>query len=193
MRRVSRATRRGFSAIELLTTLVIIGAMAAIALPRVDIDGYHMDGAAQSIGTSLLAAQREAVSRQHNVLVIFDTATSTIRTVWDANNNEQPDGGERVRALPLHDRMRMGRPSSVPARPGMTDPIAPMLSYNGRPMLVFQRNGSTDRTAWFYFASARALGGDPSRTRHTRFVEIARATGRPSWWRYSGSTWTRSF
>jgi prepilin-type N-terminal cleavage/methylation domain-containing protein len=187
-----RPGRWGFTMIELMTTIVIIGALVAITLPRVDLERFQVDTAAQAIGTSLLTAQREAVSRQHNVLVVFDTVTSTIRTVWDANNNEIADGTEKSRAFQLPERVKFARPSGIPARPSAPDRMSTMAQLAGKPMLVFQRSGSADRAAYLYVTTSRALIY-PSMAKSTRFIEIARATGRPNWWRYTGTAWERSF
>lgn len=191
MRRTGRR-RWGFTAIELMTTIVIIGALAAITLPRLDLERYDVENAAQGIGTTLLTAQREAVVRQHNVLVIFDTTAGTVRTVWDANNNELAESTEKSRAIQLPERVKVARPSSVPARPGAPDRMSTMLQVGSKPALVFTRSGSADRAAYLYVTTARSLI-NPAFAKHTRFIEVARATGRPNWWRYSGSAWSRSF
>lgn len=191
LRRVSPG-RWGFTAIELMTTIVIIGILAGLTLPRIDLERYQVEAAAQSIGTSLLTAQREAVSRQHNVLVIFDSTKMIVRTVWDANNNEQADGTEKSRAFQLPERVKFGRPSTIPARPNASTAMSPMTPLAGQPMLVFQRNGSADRSAFMYVTTSRAMI-NPAVAKSTRFIEITRATGRPSWWRYSNTGWERTF
>jgi prepilin-type N-terminal cleavage/methylation domain-containing protein len=184
--------RWGFTAIELMTTIVIIGILAGLTLPKIDLERFQVEAAAQSIGTSLLTAQREAVSRQHNVLVVFDTTKMIVRTVWDANNNEQAEGTEKSRAFQLPERVKIGRPSSIPARPNASDRMSPMTLLGGKPMLVFQRNGSADRSAFMYVTTSRAMI-NPAVAKSTRFIEITRATGRPSWWRYNNAGWERTF
>ena len=57
--------------------MVLIGILAAIAYPAIDSMRYNAESAMMQIGTALQAAQREAVARQHDVLVIFD-APNTI-------------------------------------------------------------------------------------------------------------------
>ncbi|MCU0647229.1 MAG: hypothetical protein MUF00_04500 [Gemmatimonadaceae bacterium] len=175
-----------------MTTIVIIGALAAITLPRLDLERFDVDNAAQGIGTTLLTAQREAVVRQHNVLVIFDTIAGTVRTVWDANNNELADGTEKSRAIQLPERVKFGRPSSIAARPGASAAMSAMLQVGSKPTLIFTRAGSADRAAYMYVTVSRALI-NPTYAKNTRFIEIARATGRPNWWRLKGGVWERSF
>ena len=79
--------QRGFTLVELLIVVTMIGIMTGMALWRVDIARYQVNGDIQAIGTTLIASQREAIAKQHNVLVVFDTAGNQTRVVWDANNN----------------------------------------------------------------------------------------------------------
>jgi hypothetical protein len=89
--------------------------MAALVMPRVRLDNSQVDTAARSFGMALMVAQRDAASRQHNVLLVFDTTAHFIRTVWDVNNNAQFDSGEKSRLFLLPERVVLGRPSSVGA------------------------------------------------------------------------------
>jgi type II secretory pathway pseudopilin PulG len=81
--------------IELLLVIAIIGITATFVLPRVRFDNTRVDTAARTIDLVLMAAQRDAVSRQHNVLVVFDTSAGMLRTVWDANQNQGECAGGR--------------------------------------------------------------------------------------------------
>jgi prepilin-type N-terminal cleavage/methylation domain-containing protein len=191
--RARRARGAGFTIIELLVVVAVIGVLAAIAAPRLDVERFHVDGAVQATTTTLLAAQREAVARQHNVLVTFDTAAHTLRLTWDANSNDRPDPGERSRAVVLSERVKFGRPPLTAARAGAAPIMAPMHDCTGQPCLVFQRNGSADRSVFFYLTSARSLAGGTDRAQDARLVEVARASGRPESWRWNGTDWRRAF
>ena len=108
MQTVRTLRRRGFTLVEMLIVITMIGIMTGIALWRVDIARYQVNGDIQSIGTTLIASQREAIAKQHNVIVVFDTAGNRVRVIWDANNNGQYDDGEHTRMVFLGDRVRFG-------------------------------------------------------------------------------------
>lgn len=182
----------GFTVVEVLTVVVIIGVLTAIALPRIDIARMQVNGAMQSIGTTLLAAQREAVTRQHDIIVLFDEPGNQIRLVFDANNDGAQASSEHVRTVRLDDRVRFGRAGATPrafgsASVNFTSQIA------GLPAVVFRRNGSASSGSGFYLTSKRALEAPSTYASDTRAIEISRAVGRAEWWRYNGSAWIRGF
>ena len=161
--------------------------MAALVMPRVRLDNSQVDTAARSFGMALMVAQRDAASRQHNVLLVFDTAARAIRTVWDVNNNAQADSDEKSRLFLLPDRVVLGRPASVGALGTATASIPEMLTSAGRPMLVLQRNGSVDRSVTIYLSTMKAMAGGTDKD--SRAVVIARATARPEWYAWTNTAW----
>ncbi len=179
--------------LELLAALIIISILTALAATKIDADRYYVDGAIQEASTALTVAQREAVSLQHNVLIVFDTTHATMRMVWDKNANGIEDTGEHTRVTALSDRVKFGRPASVPKQ-GLWDlTITAMRDCSGLPCLIVQRNGSLDREAAFYITSARAMQGIPNREHDSRMVEINRATARAQTWKYTGTDWRRGY
>lgn len=181
---------RGVTLIELLTVVVIIGILAAIAIPRVDVTRYRVNTAMQAAGLTLLAAQREAVTRQYDVIVRFDAAESTIRVHHDANNDGAVDAGERVRGRPLGDNVVFGL-AAAPAYAIGPNAVTFTRTSAGVPAVTFHRNGSASEYGGVYITSRRAvLSG---RANETRVLEVERATGRTTWYRYNGSAWIRGF
>src|SRR5262245_17046317 len=84
----------GRSLIELLLVIIVIGILVRIAYPAIDALRNNAETAMLQVSTALQAAQREAVARQFDVLVIFDAARNRFQLVFDANNNGIRDGAE---------------------------------------------------------------------------------------------------
>lgn len=195
MIRPSRTTTRladGFTLMEMLVTVTIIGILATIALPRINVSRSEAESAMVGLGTALQAAQREGIARQHDVLVTFDAPAGMVRVIFDANNNGTLDAGERSRGIPLGTQVVFGR-ASAPARPFGTSLVNFPVGTSGLPTLVFHRSGSANFAGGFYLTSIRAQAGDPKNQSDTRAVEIVRATGRVEWLRYIDNTWQQGF
>lgn len=185
-------TRSGFTLIELIFVLIIAGILVGLAAPRFNSATFRIRGSTQRIGTTLLAAQRAAVKMQHNVVVALDTVNGTLRVHRDSDNDFAIEQGERVRTIGLGDGIVFGR-GGIPAHP-LVGAGAASLDYaqGGLPALVFKRGGSAREEAGFYITTTRAAdtGDYPE---EVRGFHIARASGRPSWFRYVNGSWTRGF
>ncbi len=186
--------RVGVTLVEMLVVIGLFGLMAAIVAPRIDFEHYQIEGGMQAASTTLMAAQREAVAKQHNVVVMFDTVNSSLRILYDLNNNGSVDLSERIRVLQLDTHVRFGR-AGAPVLPAPLDANAISFTHptSGLPSVTFHRNGSASKAGGFYLTSVRAAAGVATHQRDTRALELYRATGRPEWWRYNGTTWTRGF
>src|SRR5262245_35673058 len=92
----NRALHRGFTMAETMVVLLVAGMMITLAIPRVDVTRYKADAIAQIVRTQLQNASRASITRQHDVIVSFDTLGEQMVTTFDANNNSIIDSGERV-------------------------------------------------------------------------------------------------
>lgn len=182
---------RGFSLSEMLAVVTIVGLTTAIVAPKLDVPHFAIEAGMRGIGTTLMAAQRDAVAGQHDVIVSFDTAARTLRIHWDKDNDDVEDSGERIRIVGLDDGVTFGRPTGVAARTFGGAPVN-FAQVNGRPAVIFRRNGSASESGGLYLTSIRALRPGANRPNDTRAIEFERATGRADWFRYRGG-WTRGF
>lgn len=180
---------RGFTLIELVIVVVMIGVLGAIVLPKLRIERSQVDSGARSLGIALIAARSDAVSRGHNVLVLLDTARATIRAVWDVNNNRRADVGEKTRPFLLGERVRFERGSGIPAFDGATAAMPTFPSSGGFPMIVMQRNGALEKGGTLYLTSRRGAKGVGNVD--SRALRLDRATGRPTIFVYGTSGWRR--
>ena len=189
-----RSTRRtGFTLIELLIVVTMISIILGFAVWKIDIARYQINGDQQVVGSALIASQRQAIAKQHNVIVVFDQANSVMRIISDDNNNGRSDAGEAVRSIALGDRVRYGL-GYAPAMPWGSGAISftGTDGASGLPAVTFYRNGSASESKGVYLCSTRALV-DAKYVSDVRAIHVERATGRAEWFHYDGSTWVRGF
>jgi len=175
---------------EMMVVIVIIGIAAAMTVPKLDSSGRQAAAAGQVAGVTLVAAQRAAVARQHDVVVAVDVTGRALRVHYDTDGDGRINGSEIVRTEPLGAGAVFGRGSAPAWLPG-----AAAVSFTGRqdgmPAITFHRSGSASEEGGFYVTSARAQAGGPAT--HARAVVVDRATGRPGWASYTGTQWKRDF
>jgi prepilin-type N-terminal cleavage/methylation domain-containing protein len=186
-----RLGRHGVTLIELLVVLVILGLMIAFAAPSIDVTKYQIESSMQGMGMTLLQLERQSIAQQHDIIVLFDTAKQALKVHEDNNNNAAVDAGERVRSIPLGDKIVFGKGIATAMTMG-AGPVTFTKVVQGYQALVFHRDGSASEAGGFYLTSKRAInyGGYP---KDARAIQLDRATGRASWSRYNGSTWVRAF
>jgi prepilin-type N-terminal cleavage/methylation domain-containing protein len=187
VRRRGRADR-GFTLVEALICVVLVGMLASIALPRLNLDAYQVSGAVRGITSTLSYAQRLAITLQHNVVVAFNVPSNGIRIHEDADNDGAIDGGERVRFVPLSEGIVFGR-STAPAHTIGGANINFTRTQDGMPAIYLRRDGSASENGGFYIVPVRSVARNSPL--EARACEIVRATGRVTWSRYTGGAWVR--
>jgi prepilin-type N-terminal cleavage/methylation domain-containing protein len=181
--------RPAFTLLEMMVVVVIAGVMIAVAIPRIDTTKYKADAIAQIVRTTLQNAQRQAITRQHDMVVSFDTSGERIRVFWDANNDGQfGTSTERV----LWSGLDVGVLFSDPTVRGVSGTVistpvsgSNIRTLNGWPTVTFHRDGSVSSDAEIYVSVA--AHGPP----WYRAVTLTQATGRVDWYRLNveAGTW----
>lgn len=187
----TRVTRSGVTLLELLLVLAIVSIMGLLVAPRMELVRYRMDGATRGGVTALIAAQRVAVKRQHDVVVAFDVTHDRLRIHEDADNDGEIDPGEDTRHIPLNEEVRFGL-GTAPARAGGAAPVNFTEQQGGLPAIRFIRNGSASEEGVFYLTSSRAEG-QTGYANDTRAIEVERATGRVTWYQFESPSWKKAF
>jgi prepilin-type N-terminal cleavage/methylation domain-containing protein len=92
--------RRGFTLIEILIVITLIGAMLAIALPRLGdvVSAQRVRSAADAV--MVMHAKARALSAQHGVLIVMEfSAPSTVRLwSWEQDFTQTQYGSEDLQA-----------------------------------------------------------------------------------------------
>jgi len=194
-RRPTTRHRDGFTLVEMLIVIVIIGIVATIAVPRVNLSRIRSKTAIQTLGTAMLAFQREAIARQHNMVIMIDQTSRSLRVLYDSTNDERINNNERVRMIPLGEEIVFGKPAAVPSRSFGSNAVnfTNTETTTGLPAIVLYRNGSAKEFGGLYLSTTKAMGGAPGHDNETWSMEIVRATGRAEWLRWNGNGWVRGF
>src|SRR5437667_241850 len=111
---VRHAASRGFTLLEMLLVIVIFGFLVTLVAPRIDLQKFTVDSAMQSAGTTLLVAQRLAVTRQHNIIVAFDTVAEAVRRPVRRRRARSAEPRGDVRRGPLSEHVVFGQGGAPP-------------------------------------------------------------------------------
>jgi prepilin-type N-terminal cleavage/methylation domain-containing protein len=179
-------SHRGFSLVELLFVIVIIGILTSIALPRINVASYRANSGAQVLASTLSYAQRQAISRQADTRVAFDLPNNRLRVHEDENNDNVIDLGERVVYAPLPEGVLFGRGTAL-ARDIGGDVVTFTKTQNDMPVVIFRRDGTASEAGGAYLSTVAGLAED--RTADVRAVEVTRATGRATWFSFGTGAW----
>ena len=177
--------RRGFSMIELVLVMVIMGLMARMVIPKLNIGKTRADAGAQQVRSVFLTSLRTSLTRQYDVIVSFDTIRGGMRIAEDRNNNGSIEGDEWKYWRPLGEGNVFKLPP-VGCTCGTTNPGASIVgatlkTVDNFPSVIFHRDGSTSSPVEVYMASTWK-----GRTDY-RLVTLTRSTGKSELWKFSGS------
>ncbi|MBM4194334.1 MAG: prepilin-type N-terminal cleavage/methylation domain-containing protein [Gemmatimonadetes bacterium] len=183
----ARRIDRGFTVIELLMVVSIISIIAAFAIPRIDLTRYRTDAAARLVRTLLMASNRNAITRQSNVIVSIDTVYSRLRIVQDYNNNDTLNTADWTQFRALADGGKFRRPT-MNGLNGTSVSAAwegSMRTVSAMPSIIFRRDGSASTDMVLYLTIRPSVPTD------YRAISVVANTGRTDMYRWSGAAWVR--
>jgi hypothetical protein len=143
----------------------------------------------------MLALQRDAIAKQHNIVVMIDAPGRSLRALYDSTNDIRISTNERVRMVPLGEEIVLGKPAAVPNRAFGSSAVnfTTTEQTTGLPAIVLYRNGSAKEAGGLYLSTVKAMRGVVGHENETWAMEIVRATGRAEWLRWNGTAWVRGF
>ena len=187
------AASGGFTLVEILLAVVIMAIVTALAIPRLNLDGYKVSSAVRGVTAALSYSQRLAVSLQHDVRVSFDSAGNRLRVHEDLDNDGVIDASERVTHTNLGEGVifAKGTASTITYSDGTGGGVTFNFTRTcgGLPCIIFRRDGSASENGGFYLNTVKSVA--EGRTDHVRAGELIRSSGRVIWYSYATGTWTR--
>lgn len=166
-----------------MVVVTILGVIAGMAIPRVNISGYRSDAAAQQVRSVFQTAQRTSLTRQYDVIVSVDTVKGGLRIAEDVNNSGSIEVSEWRFWRPPGEGNRFATP---PKGVNVASPSAAVVGgslkqVDGLPSVIFHRDGSTSSDCEIYMVSRYKDRTD------FRAITLTRATGRSELYRLAGS------
>lgn len=90
---LAHSPQRGFTLVELIMTLVIVGIIAVVVAPRFfDSNVFRSRGFADQVQASLRYAQKVAIAQRRNVCVAFDSVAVPNTITLTIDSDTPPDG-----------------------------------------------------------------------------------------------------
>lgn len=180
---VRSSARRAVTLVELMIVLTMLGVVAGLGLPRLNLGDYRADAAAQQVRSVLQTAQRTSLTRQYDVIVSVDTVQSGLRIAEDVNNNGSIEISEWKFWRPLGEGNRFRvPPTGLTTTAPTTSVVGSQLTTVGQlPSVVFHRDGSASTDAELYVSSSSRQRTD------FRAVGLTRSTGRSELYKLAGA------
>jgi len=182
-RKVKGAPPKGFTLVELLYVVILLSILAGFAAPFIDVSRFRLNSAVMEVTTELMAAQRYAVLRGHDVVVAIDENENWLRVHMDANNDGIIQSDENTRVAQLGDGVVFGRAEGATLTPS-TQVVTFTQLQGSVKALTFHRNGSASEAGVVYLTATRA--GRPG---SNRAIEVIRSTAKVKCWSYSTGNW----
>lgn len=177
----------GFTLIELVMVITLVGVMFTIAMPRINVVRFQVSSGAQEIQSAITASRGQALLRQHDMVLTFDVSEDRLNVLNDANNNGITDTGEFRRVVELSESVKFDR-GGAPAINGATNAVSFTKVSESLPALEFHRNGSASEEGTIYITSIRGAG-KTTFPQYTRALRLERSTGTIRCYSYRTLNW----
>jgi prepilin-type N-terminal cleavage/methylation domain-containing protein len=178
-----QSRRHGVTLIELVIVLTMMGVVAGLGMPKLNLSQPRADAAAQQVRSVLQTAQRTSLTRQYDVIVSIDTVKGGLRIAEDVNNNGAIEVSEWKFWRPLGEGNEFKVPPIGISTTTLTKSVvgSQLATVDQLPSMIFHRDGSVSSNAELYVQSTSR-----GRTDY-RAVTLERSTGRTELYRLGGA------
>jgi len=155
----------GFTTVELLVSVAVMGIMAAVAIPNFTqwLPKARVNGAARQLYTELQLAKMRAVSENNNYVVVFDKNNNSY-SIYDDQDNDGPDNDELVKTVHIGQTYSGIGFGYVAGNDPYGSPIADEVGFSGSPPAVtFVPTGLADKSGTVYLMPSGDTSGDRQR------------------------------
>lgn len=185
----ARPERLGFTLIEILFVLALIGIVTGFAASRFDYRGYRMDSNIRFMQNVIIGAQQTAITRNVHVILTFDADAQRVRVLQDFDNDFVSAGMESsdsVRYRALLEGAEFQTPVTTIDGAAAVYMTGPGVIETGNPLQLALRiapNGSLSGDVVVYTGSAARVAADQ------RALTIVGATSRTGFWSRAAGGW----
>ncbi len=129
-----RTPQRGFTMAELVIVMVLVGVLAAVALPRLfDLNQFSARGVHDFVVASLRYAQKSAVAMRRNVCVAISASQVTI-TFASTSGVDQTCAAANALINPGNGRAFGDSSNALSTRAPVSTPVSLIFDAQGRPL-----------------------------------------------------------
>jgi prepilin-type N-terminal cleavage/methylation domain-containing protein len=178
------ASKKGFTLIEIIMTMAIIGIVSAIAIPNFSKwkEKHEIDGQAQKVYFDLMLARTAAVKSNNDVRVTFNLAANTYTIHEDNNGDGVADAGENFKNAILENNVQFAYNVGITDTDG--NAVTSAVSFGGTQIVVFDSRGQASSSGSALLLHLNDIGVTDDRA---RLISVLQATGGVDYWKYSAA------